>query len=256
MSAARTTSTAALTALHTRYLFLETVRIPIAVLSTMMFPALSLLFFVVPQSVIADDPVAATGAAAQLSLFAVLSVVLFTFGAGVAEDRQTPWEPYVRTLPVGAVPRIAGRLLNGVAFALLGVLPVVVLAAVATAATLSPLRAVLGTLALVAGAIPFLGLGLAIGYGLPSKAAVPVAQLVLFPMAFAGGLFLPPELFPGWLDAVSRTLPSRASRDLVVGAVNGTPVGATTVLVLVVWGVTAITAAGWAYQRDEGRRFR
>lgn len=252
----RTVNPVQMTALHTRYQFTETIRVPIAVVGTMFFPVLGVLFFVVPQEEIAGDPVAATAAAAQLGLFAVISVCLFTFGAGVAEDRATPWDPYLRTLPVGPGPRIAGRLLNGLLFALLGLAPVVVLAALATEATVTPAQAVLGLAALVAAATPFLGMGLAIGYLLPVKAAVPIAQVVLFPMAFAGGLFLPPETFPAWLDAFSRALPSRAGRDLVVGALTSVDVPLTAVAVLVAWGVGAIALAAWAYRRDEGRRFR
>ena len=164
---------------HTRFQFLETIRVPIAVIGTMMFPALALLFFVVPQEAVAGDPVAATAAAGQLSLFAVVSVCLFQFGAGVAEDRSSAWDPYVRTLPAGVTPRMAGRVLNGVLFALLGMLPVLLVAALLTAASVTPGQLVLGALALVVAALPFLGMGLAIGYSLTVKGAVPVAQVVL-----------------------------------------------------------------------------
>jgi ABC-2 type transport system permease protein len=154
---------------HTRFQFLETIRVPIAVIGTMMFPALALLFFVVPQEAVAGDPVAATAAAGQLSLFSVVSVCLFQFGAGVAEDRSSAWDPYVRTLPAGVTPRMAGRVLNGVLFALLGMLPVLLVAALLTAASVTPGQLVLGSLALVVAALPFLGMGLAIGYSLTVK---------------------------------------------------------------------------------------
>ncbi len=242
--------------IHTRFQFLETIRIPIAVIGTMMFPALALLFFVVPQEAVAGDPVAATAAAGQLSLFAVVSVCLFQFGAGVAEDRSSAWDPYVRTLPAGVTPRMAGRVLNGILFALLGMLPVVAVAALLTSAAVTPVRFVLGTLALVVAALPFLGMGLAIGYSLTVKGAVPVAQVVLFPMAFAGGLFLPPDSFPGWLDVISQLLPTRAGRDLVVPLLTGADVALRAVIVLAAWTVLAGALATWAYRRDEGRRFR
>lgn len=86
-------------------------------------------------------------------------------------------------------------------------------------------------------------------------AALAVAQVLLLPLAFGGGLFLPPEAFPSWLDAVSRVLPTRAGRDLLVGATTGADVGLTTLLVLAGWTVVAFALAGWAYRRDEGRRF-
>ena len=134
--------------LHTRYLAVETLRIPIAVVGTAMFPLLSMLFFVVPFGDVAGDPESATAATVQLCLFAVFSVCVFQFGVGVAEDRSTPWEPYVRTLPVGAVPRLLGRLLNGVLFALIGLAPVLLAAAVLTDATATPGQALLGLLML------------------------------------------------------------------------------------------------------------
>ena len=89
--------------LHAKFAFLESIRIPIAVIGNLLFPALALLFFVVPT--VGDDAVAATAAVGQLSVFAVMSANLFTYGAGVAEDRALPFDPFVRTLPAAAGPR-------------------------------------------------------------------------------------------------------------------------------------------------------
>ncbi len=108
---------------HFRYGFLETIRVPMAVLGTMLFPALALLFFVVPQKLVAGDPVAAAAATAQLAVFAVMSTSVFTYGIGVAEDRAQPFDPYLRTLPSGPWPRMAGRVLNGTTWSLLGLVP-------------------------------------------------------------------------------------------------------------------------------------
>jgi ABC-2 type transport system permease protein len=245
-----------LVALHTRYVALETLRVPIAIVGTVMFPVLSFLFFVVPFESVSGDPEAATAAASQLALFAVFSVCLFSFGVGVAEDRSTPWEPYVRTLPVGAGPRVLARLLNGVLFALFGLLPLLVVAALLTEATVSPVEALLGLASLAVAGTPLLFMGVALGYSLPVKAAVPVAQVLLFPLAFGGGLFIPPDGFPDWLDAVSRALPTRAGRELVISATTSSDLPATALPVLAVWAAAAGAVAVWAYRRDEGRRFR
>jgi ABC-2 type transport system permease protein len=241
---------------HARYQFLETVRVPIAVIGTALFPALSMLFFVVPSADLAADPVVSTGATAQLAVFSVMSVCLFTYGVGVSEDRALPWDAYLRTLPAGPGPRLGGRLLNGLAFAVIGLLPLVAIAVFLTAATITPARLGLALAALLAAALPFLGIGMAIGYSMPAKASLAVAQVLLFPLAFAGGLFLPPETFPGWLDALSTWLPSRAGRELVVGAATGSTVGVLPVVVLAGWAALAAGLAVWAYRRDEGRRFR
>jgi ABC-2 type transport system permease protein len=223
-----------LTGLHTRYKFTQTIRIPIAVIGTTLMPSLSLLFFVVPQP-FAQDPKEATAAAAQLAVFAVMSVCLFTYGIGVAEDRALPWDGFSRTLPVGPLPRLTGRLLTGLAFVVIALVPLVLIAWLMTAATLPPSRLALAAGALLAAAVPLFAIGISIGYLLSTKAAMAVAQSLLLPLAFGGGLFLPPNIFPGWLNATSTWLPTRAGRDLVVSATTGVHLLPSTELVLVGW---------------------
>ncbi|GCE77484.1 ABC transporter permease [Cellulomonas biazotea] len=242
--------------LHARLGFLETVRIPIAVLGNLLFPALALLFFVVPQQGVAQDPLMATAAVAQLGTFAVMSTCLFSFGVGVAEDRAQPFDPYLRTLPAGAGPRLAGRVLNGVLWSYLALVPLVVIGWLLTAATLTAGRALAAVVMVPVVAVPFLLLGLAVGYRLSSKAAIAVVQATLFPLAFAGGLFMPPEAFPSWLDALSKLLPSRAARDLAVQATTGYEAYAWAIPVILAWTAVFAVLAVLAYRSDEGRRFR
>jgi len=245
----------ALAVVHAKFQFLETVRIPIAVIGNLLFPSLALLFFVIPQRAVADDPAIATAAVAQLGTFAVMSTCLFSFGVGVSEDRAMPFDPFLRTLPAGAGPRLMGRVLNGVLWSYLALVPLVLLGAFLTAATVTPTQALAAIVMVPAVAVPFLLLGLAIGYRLSSKAAIAVVQATLFPLAFAGGLFLPPESFPAWLDAISKLLPSRAARDLAVQAVTGYEAYTGAVVVILAWTAVFAAMAVTAYRRDEGRRF-
>lgn len=245
-----------LTWLHLKYQFLETVRVPIAVLGNMLFPALAMAFFVVPQEQVAGNPQWATMSVAGLGLFAVCSASLFTYGVGVSEDRQLPFYPYLRSLPTGPGPQIVGRVLNGGVFSLFGLVPLIVVAVLFTdaAATIGQLLAGIGTI--LAVGVPFVLLGLGIGYALPAKAALPVVQVVLFPLAFAGGLFMPPEIFPGWLDGISRATPTRAGRELLVQALTGVEAYAAAIPVLLGWTAVFAALAAWSYRRDEGRKFR
>lgn len=246
----------ALSWLHLKYQFLETVRIPIAVLGNMLFPALAMAFFVVPQEQVAGNPEWATMSVASLGLFAVCSASLFTYGLGVAEDRQLPFYPYLRSLPTGPGPQMVGRTLNGAIFALFGLAPLILVALLFTeaTATLPQLAAGIGAILLVS--VPFVLLGLGVGYALSAKAALPVVQVILFPMAFAGGLFMPPEIFPGWLDGISMGTPTRAGRDLLVQALTGVEAYTLAFPILVGWTVLFAALAAWSYRRDEGRRFR
>jgi ABC-2 type transport system permease protein len=239
---------------NARFHLLETVRIPVALIGTTFFPAASMLFFVVPFA--GDDPVGATFATASMVTFAVMVSSLFTYGVGVSEDRAQPWDPYTRTLPAGPGPRFAGRVLASLALTFLALLPVVVIAAVLTEATTTPVRLVLALGTVLVAAVPFTLMGLAIGYSLPTKAALAAAQIIFFPLAFLGGLLSAPGQAPGWVETVAPYLPTRGAVELMWAAVGEFTVDTTAMVMLGVWTVAMAALAVWAYRRDEGRRFR
>jgi ABC-2 type transport system permease protein len=238
---------------HARFQLLETVRIPIALVGSAFFPAASMLFFVVPF--VGHDPVYATFATASMITFAVMTTNLFQYGIGVAEDRAQPWDPYTRTLPVGPGPRFLGRILAGLVLMTISLIPVVLIAWLATAATITPLAflAAFGSTFVVA--IPFTLMGLGIGYALPSKAAIVVAQLLFFPLAFGGGLMTTPGGAPGFVEKIAPYLPTGGAARLMWFAVGDFPFDLTATLALAGWTIGLVGVAVWAYRRDEGRRF-
>jgi ABC-2 type transport system permease protein len=238
---------------HTRYQLLETVRIPIAVIGSAFWPAASMLAFVVPFA--GDDPVYATYATASMIAFAVMSTNLFQYGVGVAADRAEPWDPYLRTLPAGAFPRFTGRLLSGLAMMVFSVAPVLLISALFTKATVTPLAflAAVGVTAVIA--IPFILMGLAIGYALPQKAAIVVAQVLFFPLAFAGGLMSAPGQAPGFVEHLAPYVPTGGAARLLWATVTDFPFDVRSIAALIAWTVVLGALAVWAYRRDEGRRF-
>jgi ABC-2 type transport system permease protein len=245
-----------LTRLHAKYSLIETFRIPIAVIGSLVFPALALLFFVVPQRAVADDPLFATQAVISLSVFAILANSLFSFGLTIAENREKPWDPYLRTLPAPGIARVLAQVSSTGLMGFVSILPVIIVGGVATAATASPLHILAGLVALAVSALPFMFIGICIGYAMPAKAAIAVVQVVMFGLAFGGGLFLPPQLFAPWLDVFSRFLPSRQAREFVVWAVQGGELPWWSWVGIVVWTVVMLALALVLFRRDEGRRYR
>lgn len=238
---------------HTRFLLIEQIRTPIGLLAAAFFPAVAMVAFVVPYA--GQDAAAATTATGSLMLFGAMSSALIGLGTAVAQDREQPWSPYLRTLPAGPLPRFAGRILSTLAVMLLSVIPVLVMGALFTEAAVTPGRLLLGVGALVVAVVPFMLMGLVVGYVLAFKAAMAVAQLLFFPMAVLGGLLLPPQVLPGFVQVVSPYVPARGAAELIWWAVAGTLPEVVPLVMLAVWTVGMAVAAVWAYRRDEGRRF-
>ncbi|WBU37968.1 ABC transporter permease [Homoserinibacter sp. YIM 151385] len=248
-------TTLALAGVHARANLLETLRIPIAVIGTAVFPALALVFFVVPNAE-RMGPAAATQAVISLAVFSLCVGSLFNFGLTIAEAREKPWDPYLRTLPASGAARILGHLVATGGLSLVSLVPLIAIGALLTPAEAELWRIALGLGVLALASLPFMLMGVAIGFSMPVKAAIAVIQVLFFALAFGGGLFVPPAAFPAWLDAISHALPTRHAREVVIWAVQGGEAPLWALLGSLAWTLGLGILSLLLFRRDEGRRFR
>lgn len=242
-----------LIAAHTRYLMIDQIRVPIGLLASSLFPAVAMVAFVVPSA--GQNPKIATMATGSLMFFGAMSSAVMGLSISVSQDREQPWHPYLRTLPAGPFPHFAGRILAALAVVLVSVVPVLLVGALFTEATITPGKLSAGLGVLVAGIIPFMLMGLLVGNLLSSKAAMAVAQILFFPMAIVGGLLMPPQFLPEFIQVISPYVPTRGAGELMWWAIADNRPDTVALVMLAAWTVVLGAAAAWAYRRDEGRRF-
>jgi ABC-2 type transport system permease protein len=236
---------------YARAELLEYVRLLSFSLPTVLLPALFFVFFAVPRSRQLDNLLMASFAA-----FGVLGVVFFQFGVGIAVERISPWQVYLRTLPAPAATRLAAKLLAAAVFAVASAGPVIVLALVLTSASLSADQWLRLVLALVAGSIPFGLLGLALGYWLNPKGALPIANILFLGLAFLGGFWTGVEALPDAIEAIGPLVPTRQWGEILWAPAQGLPWELENWLALAAFTLAFALLAAWGYRRDEGVRFR
>jgi ABC-2 type transport system permease protein len=237
--------------LHARATTLELLRYPAFLVPTLAFPAAFFLVFGAPRTRAEASVEMATFAG-----FAVIGVAFFQFGVGIAVERASPWETYLRTLPVGPAARLGARVLSALVFAG-GAAAVLVAVAVATTSAALPAERWLALAAtLVLGAAPFAVLGIALGYWAPARGALPIANVLYLGLSYAGGLWFRVRDLPAPVAVLSPYLPTRALADALAATAVGDLVAPRAVVTLA--GFTALFAllATWGYRRDEGRHFR
>lgn len=239
-----------LAAVHARAELRQLARYPTFLVPTLVLPVA--FFALVGLQQHGTDPAVLMAAFAA---YAVLGVAFFQFGVGIALEREEPWEAYLRTLPVPVAARFAGRLASALVFAAAATVPVVALAVATRPVSLAAGAWVRFGLVLLAGSVPLGLLGIALGYWVPAKGALPVANLLYLGFAYAGGLWTGPRALPAPVEAVAPWLPTRQWGDAVWQALRGGWGGAHWLPLL---GFAALFAAlaAWGYRRDEGRRFR
>ncbi len=241
--------------LNVRAQFDEVTHLPAFTVPSLALPLITYLIFGAPA--VHGSPVAADGALVGYAAFALLGVVMFQFGVGIAVDRVSPWERYLRTLPAGPLTRFAARLLVALSFGAVALVPVCLCAALVTPVSLD-LAAWLRVLAvLLIGSVPLGLLGIALGYLVSARGALPVTNLIYLPLAYAGGLFgARPEQLPDAVAAVSPWLPTRQWSDVLVGFGLGGQWQARPLLGLLGYALALAGLAVVGYRRDELKQYR
>ncbi len=236
---------------HARATLVALGRYPTFSVPTLVLPTVFFALFALPNATVPHVVLTASFAA-----FAVFSVTFFQFGVGIAGERESAWEAYLRTLPVSVRTRFAARLVAAAAFACTGCGLLLGVAAAAGYAGFGLAGWARFVLALAAGAVPISLLGIALGYWVPAKGALAVANLLYLVMSYAGGLWSGPRALPSAVRALSPLLPTRQWADVLWPAVLGQPWQAAHWLALVGFSCGFGLLATWGYRRDEGQRFR
>lgn len=236
--------------LHARAATLELLRYRSFSVPTLLFPTAAFLLF--GRRI--DAP--ATVRMSYYAAFAVLGVAFYQFGVGIAAERATPWSTFLRVLPVSAAARFGGRILSALAFGLASAGIVVIVAVATTSAHLTLRGWALFVLAIAIGSVPFALFGIALGYWLTPRGALPTANILFLGLSYAGGLLSGSGGVPDSFATLSRYLPTRLWGDLLSAAVEGRGWRVFDVLGLTVYAALFAAAATVGYRRDEGERFR
>jgi ABC-2 type transport system permease protein len=236
---------------------LQLLRDPAFVISSVALLTIFFAFFGLP---VMDERTAGTGARdyllASFGAYGVISVMLFSFGAGVAAERGRKTDVLMQATPLRPAFLLCAKTVSALLFALATLAVLFGFGRIASG--VEPGTWVWATLAyrLLLGSVPFVFLGFAIGYLARPSSAVPVIQLIYLPTAFASGLFVPLESLPEIVQEIAPYLPTYRYAELAWSAVgaNTEPLSESVVW-LASYGIAFLSAAVWAYRREDIRRF-
>ncbi len=240
-----------------KYEFINKTRIPVFAISTLAFP---LMFYVLFGIVLGPDNPAnraqgATYLLATMACFGVMGASLFGFGVSLAIERGQGWLQVKRASPMPIAAYFAAKLVNAVIFSVAISLILLAVGISFGHVHISFLVALKLVGILIAGAIPFSAMGLAIGYFAKPNSAPAVVNLVYLPMAFCSGLWIPLFMLPSGLRAFAKVLPpyhiSQLALNTLGMGMNPTPASGH-IEALVGFTLLCLGVAYLGYRRDEG----
>jgi len=239
---------------------LKTIRVPMFAISLFVLPAMLYALFVMPSV----DDIQSSGVSVgkytmpSFSIYVVMTSGVFSAAIGIASERSMKWNLLLRATPMRPASYFAAKFsmeyLTGFgAVAFLFAFGWLV-ARIELSFTLWIQLLLIATVAMT----PFIAIGLWLGYAVGPQAAAGVSNLIVLPLSFMSGLFVPVDDLPQFVqDHIAPYMPSYHAGQLgwhLVGAGD-----TTSVPVHILWlaGYTAVFVALAIvfYRRDEGKTY-
>jgi ABC-2 type transport system permease protein len=145
---------------------------------------------------------------ATYGAFGVMGATLYAFGAGVAVERGLGWLEVKRASPMPPGAYLIAKAAVSITFGAVVVTLLFALGAIFGGVRMAAGQWLLLWTALVAGAVPFGAIGLAIGSIAGPNSATGVVNMIYLPMGFLSGLWMPIEVLPKGLQQFAQFLPS------------------------------------------------
>jgi ABC-2 type transport system permease protein len=233
-------------------------RIPAFSVTIVALPVLFFTFFGLPfaRQTLPNGTSLGAYLLASFAAYSVGSVMVFGFGIGVATERGLKVDVLMRATPLPPLIAILAKVLNALAYALLS-LVILIAYGVVVGGVRQDLVVWIDMIArLLAGSLPFIALGFAIGYLCGPNVAPAVANLVYLPLSFASGLFMPLSQLPTFVRRIAPYLPAYHYGQLGWGAVGAASEPLLTSCAwLAGYTVLFLLIALRAYRREESRKF-
>ncbi len=191
---------------------------------------------------------------AGYACFGAMGSSLFGIGAGLAFERGHGWLEMKRASPMPAAAYLLAKLCVSITFAVGITMLLMTLGTAFAGVHITVIEGLRLLSVIAAGVLPFASLGLVIGLLMPSNAAPGVINLVYLPLSFCGGLWMPIEELPHWLQLIAHGLPSFWFSRLAlrtIGYVDGSAVVAWALLSS--YTVLFLLAAAFIFRRQEAQ---
>jgi ABC-2 type transport system permease protein len=187
----------------------------------------------------------------------VIGVGLFGFGVYVATERGQGWLLLKRVSPMPPLMYFLAKTMMSILFSCIVVGVILSIALGVARVDMGAVRVLQLFAVLVLATVPFCSLGLAIAYLVGPNSAHAVINVVYLPQLFLGGIVVPYEKLPAYLQVIASILPSFHSVHLAFGAIDSehTTAGIWNVLALSCYTVLFLAIALYRYYTDEGKTY-
>jgi ABC-2 type transport system permease protein len=211
--------------LEAQYEFLKLLRTPHYSVPALAFPIMFYLLFGLSFAGRSKGPGVSPAEylVACYSVFGVVTAALFAFGVGVAMERAYGWLVLKRATPMPMLSYLTAKIVASMLFGTVILLMMATCAVTLGGVHFSPEIWLKLWAVIVLGCVPFCLFGLFIAFVVPPQGAPGIVNLINLPLSFAGGLWMPVEILPKFVQTIAPFLPQYHIGQLAKIAIGAAP---------------------------------
>ncbi|WP_442596495.1 ABC transporter permease [Neobacillus sp. D3-1R] len=144
----------------------------------------------------------------SMTTFSVMGSSIMTLGIRKVQESSQGWSKFMRITPLSDTVYFVAQMVGQSLVHVLSIIVIFSAGAIINDVSLTPVQWMESGLWILLGSIPFLALGTVIGTMRKVETASGVSNLIYMMLAIAGGMWMPLEVMPIFMQNVGKWLPS------------------------------------------------
>lgn len=144
----------------------------------------------------------------SMTTFSVMGSAIMTLGIRLVEERTKGWSLFMRITPLSDSAYFAAKMIGQTVIHLFSVAIIFIAGALINGVSLTAIEWVMSGIWILLGSLPFLALGTLVGTMKRVDTASGVSNVIYMILAISGGMWMPMEIMPAFIQKIGVWLPS------------------------------------------------
>ena len=144
----------------------------------------------------------------SMTTFSVMGSAIMTLGIRLVEERTKGWSLFMRITPLSDSAYFAAKMLGQTVIQLFSIAIIFIAGALINGVSLTAIEWVMSGIWILLGSLPFLALGTLVGTMKRVDTASGVSNVIYMILAISGGMWMPMEIMPAFIQKIGVWLPS------------------------------------------------
>lgn len=144
----------------------------------------------------------------SMAAFSVMGSAIMTLGIRLVEERKQGWSMFMRITPLSDQAYFAAKMIGQTVIHVFSIVMIFTSGALINGISLTLLEWLMCGMWFLFGSLPFLAIGTLVGTMKRVDTASGVSNMIYMVLALCGGMWMPMEILPNFVQSIGKWLPS------------------------------------------------